>query len=199
MVSLSAMAGNSCSAIRSLIVFLTMFWSLKVRSLSTFFMKRGATVYALVFSTNLQTRIVFASSVTLPPTQHHSFFETYSLYSYAKIHHTTLNYAKLNKTSTTHYTKLHVLYLTTTHFIRLHRTKSTSPNYTTPHYTTLYHTTQHYSRLHLLQQTIPLNQTTPHYTKLRRTTLHRITPNYFRAFKTFRVLQISMNAPCRMK
>ena len=36
MVRFFAVAGNSCLAIRSLAVFLTMFWLMKVRSLSTF-------------------------------------------------------------------------------------------------------------------------------------------------------------------
>ena len=36
MMRVFAMAGNSCLAIRSLIVFLTMFCSMEVRSLSTF-------------------------------------------------------------------------------------------------------------------------------------------------------------------
>ena len=35
MMRFLAVAGNSCLAIRSLIVFLTMFWLIKVRSLST--------------------------------------------------------------------------------------------------------------------------------------------------------------------
>ena len=35
MVRFLAVAGNSCLALRSLIVFLTMFWLIKVRSLST--------------------------------------------------------------------------------------------------------------------------------------------------------------------
>ena len=35
MMRFLAVAGNSCLAIRSLMVFLTMFWLIKVRSLST--------------------------------------------------------------------------------------------------------------------------------------------------------------------
>ena len=35
MMRFLAVAGNSCLAIRSLIVFLTMFWLIKMRSLST--------------------------------------------------------------------------------------------------------------------------------------------------------------------
>ena len=41
MVRFLAVAGNSCLARRLLIVFLTMFWLMKVRSLSIFFIKSG--------------------------------------------------------------------------------------------------------------------------------------------------------------
>ena len=91
-------------------------------------------------------------------------------------HHTAPNYAKLNQT-TTHHTKLHLLYQTIPHFVKQHRTTCTSPNYTISHlhhhYSTLHHTAQHYTKL---QRTTPtsLNYNTLHQT----TPLYRTTPNH---------------------
>lgn len=49
MVRFFAVAGNSCLAIRSLALFLTMFWSMKVRSLSTFASKEASESYPKAF------------------------------------------------------------------------------------------------------------------------------------------------------
>ena len=97
------------------------------------------------------------------------------------------------QTTLPNYKELHLLHQTTPYptFTKLH--------YTTSHQTTLHDTTPNYNDYTYFTK---LQHITPNYTpftKLHQTAPYYFTPNYFRAFQTSRVLQISMNAPCRMK
>ena len=175
MVSFFVVAGNSRLAIRSLIV-------LKV------------TVSALVFSTNLQTIIVFASiTCTLPPTQHHNFFRNLppliirqttpnTPYS-SKLRQTKPNYNTSHQTTSTllNYTTLYKTTPNYMYFTKLHHIPPSPPLlHITPHCTTLHQTTANYTYFTKLQHVTPNYTPSPNYTKP-----HRITPHYTKLFSCF--------------
>ena len=83
------------------------------------------------------------------------------------IHSITLQYIRLQDTTTTTSLQLQV---------QLH---FTTPHYTTLHYITLHYTTLHYITLHYITvHHTPLHYTTLHYTALHYTTLHSTTLHY---------------------